>query len=206
MRAKSPKLMKRIKAYIEQYALENGGNTPTNRDIGAALDISHVSVSRYLRAMNDLGMLEYNKGKISTELIEKIEVPDSLSESYADSIPAGPADDLTDLVDEYVAIPSAFKKGMRGKFFLLTISGNSMVDAGIENGDMVIVHRQETARVNDIVAALIDGHSSTLKRYLRDEKGPYLWAENESWDKEKRFYGRDFSVQGKAIKVVKDVN
>ena len=205
MRSKSKEKMEQIKAYVESYAMSNGGKTPTNREIAPAVGLTHSCISRYLRAMDELGMIRYRKGKLSTDLIDKIETPDELSESYSDALPAGPGDDLTDTVDEIVHIPSVFKNGIRGKCFLITISGNSMVDAGIDNGDMVIVHKQNTAREGDIVAALIEGHMSSLKRFCVDENGPYLWAENESWDDEERFYGRDFAVQGVAIKVVKDL-
>ena len=80
-----------------------------------------------------------------------------------------------------------------------------MVDANIENGNIVIVRGELEARPGDIVVALVNGSSSTLKRYLKDGEGAYLWAENKSWPNEKRFYGRDFTIQGVAIKVVKDI-
>jgi repressor LexA len=80
-----------------------------------------------------------------------------------------------------------------------------MVSAGIDSGDMVIIREQADAREGDIVASLINHNSSTLKRLCRDEQGLYLWAENDSWDDKSRFYGREFEVQGVAVKVVKDI-
>ena len=79
------------------------------------------------------------------------------------------------------------------------------VSAGIDSGDMVIIREQADAREGDIVASLINHNSSTLKRLCRDEQGLYLWAENDSWDDKSRFYGREFEVQGVAVKVVKDI-
>ena len=79
-----------------------------------------------------------------------------------------------------------------------------MIDAGIEDGDLVIIKNQNTATVGDIVAVLID-NKSTLKKIYKDSDGLYLWAENESWSDDERFYGREFSVQGVAIKVVKSL-
>ena len=98
-----------------------------------------------------------------------------------------------------------FVGNQKGRFYILRVSGESMTDAGIEDGNLVIVREGIEASPGDIVAALVSGSSSTLKRYLRDEKGAYLWAENESWDDKKRFYGRNFRVQGIAVKVIKDV-
>ena len=80
-----------------------------------------------------------------------------------------------------------------------------MIDAGIDSGDIVIIKEQITAREGDIIAALVNHNSSSLKRLKTDEIGPYLWAENKSWSDEERFYKRNFEVQGVAIKVVKDV-
>ena len=80
-----------------------------------------------------------------------------------------------------------------------------MISAGIDSGDLVIIRKQVDARPGDIVAALLNHNSSTLKRLCEDEDGKYLWAENNTWDDQKRFYGRNFEIQGVAVKVVKDI-
>ena len=59
--------------------------------------------------------------------------------------------------------------------------------------------------MDDIVVAYIRGSGSTLKRYCRDDDGPFLWAENNSWNADDRVFGREFDVQGVAIKVLKDI-
>ena len=64
---------------------------------------------------------------------------------------------------------------------------------------------QETADTGDVVAAYIRGSGSTLKRYCLDDDGPFLWAENRKWKKEDRMFGREFDIQGVAIKVLKDL-
>ena len=66
MRSIDRGLMEKIKAYAEEYALSNGGATPSTRDIGAAFNISHVSAYRYLRSMDELGMISYEHGEILT--------------------------------------------------------------------------------------------------------------------------------------------
>lgn len=137
-------------------------------------------------------------------MTEKIDAP-PLEPRYSDRTPAGTAEDLTDNVEEFVHIPTSFKGGRSGSFFIITITGDSMVDAGIDPGDMVIVHRQQDVSVGDIAVALVDDHATTIKRVRRDDDGLYLWAENESWSDEARFFGRIFSVRGVAVKVVKDL-
>ncbi len=205
MRSRDRSLMGRIKQYAEEYALENGGTTPSTREIGDRFGINRVKAYRYLKSMDELGLIRYSDGQIHTDRIDKIEPMKDLSPSFLGAIPAGAPDEIEEMVEEYVSIPSVFVGSQKGRFFILRVSGVSMVDAGIDSGDIVIVREGTEARRGDIVAALVNGTGSTLKRYLCDEDGAYLWAENESWDDEKRFYGRDFSIQGVALKVVKDV-
>lgn len=205
MRSRNRRLMEKIKTYAEQYAMENAGSTPSTREIGDEFSIGRVNAYRYLKAMDELGIISYQDGRIRTERIDKIAPITDMSPSYINSIPAGTPDEIEAQVEEYVSIPSVFVGNQRGRFYILRVTGESMVDAGIGNGDLVIIREELEASPGDIVAALVGGSSSTLKRYLKDEKGAYLWAENESWTDEKRFYGRDFMVQGVAVKVVKDV-
>ncbi len=206
MRYKDSSLMERIKEYAETYAMENRGATPTNNEIGEALSITRVRAYRYLKAMDELGMIRYIDGRIHTERIDKIAPITDLSPSYLDAIPAGTPDEIEAQVDEYVSIPSVFVDNQQGPFFILKVSGESMVDAGIDSGDIVIIRKGVDARPGEIVAALIHGSSSTLKRIKQDDQGhPYLWAENESWSDERRNFGRDFTVQGVAVKIIKDI-
>ena len=205
MRSRDRSLMGRIKQYAEEYALENGGITPSTREIGERFGINRVKAYRYLKSMDELGLIRYSDGNIHTVRIDKIEPMKELSPSFLGAIPAGAPDEIEEMVEEYVSIPSVFVGSQKGRFFILRVSGESMLDAGIDSGDIVIVREGAEARRGDIVASLVNGTGSTLKRYLYDEDGAYLWAENESWDDEKRFYGRDFSIQGVAVKVIKDV-
>ena len=205
MRSKDAGLMERIKNYAEEYAMQHNGATPSSRDIAAALGITHVRSYRYLVAMDEIGMIRYENGVIHTDRIDKIESATSLSPAFADAIPAGTPDEVEGRVDEYVSIPSIFTDGRSGNYYILKVTGDSMVSAGIDSGDLVIIRAGWEAHPGDIVAALVDRKSSTLKRYLVDDEGPYLWAENESWDNEERFYGRNPGIQGVAVKVVKDI-
>jgi repressor LexA len=197
--------MEKIKAYVERYAMENGGATPTNAEIGDEFAIGRVNAYRYLKAMDELGMLRYRDGRIHTERIDKIAPIGDMSPSYIDSIPAGTPDEIEAHVSEYVSIPEVFVENQKGPFYILKVSGDSMVDAGIDSGDLVIVRKTPEARAGEIVVALTRGSGNTLKRVKEDGDGLYLWAENESWSDEKRFFGRDFTVQGVAVKMVKNV-
>ena len=206
MRHKDRGLMDGIKTYVEEYALENKGRTPTIREIGGHFDISHVSALRYLRSMDELGMIRYEDGEIHTDFIDKLGDFAAFAGTIDASVAAGPADMTDDAhIEEYVPLPAAFVRGQRGKFYILTVNGISMVDAGVDDDDMVIFRETHEAEPGDIVVAFIEGQGNTLKRYLVDDEGPYLWAENEKWSDKKRFFGRRFSIVGVAFKVIKEI-
>ena len=206
MRSKDRNLMNRIKSYIDDYVLEHYGKTPTMREIGAEFSISHVSAYRYLVAMDELGMVEYKDGEIHTEIMDKIDTDYLLIGAIDASVPAGTPDMVDDTyVEEYFPLPSSLLRGMKGKFYSMPVRGESMISAGIDDGDIVIFKEAQQPTVGDIVVAFIDGEGNTLKRYCTDKKGSYLWAENESWSDKKRMFGRKFTVRGIAVKVMKDL-
>ena len=90
-----------------------------------------------------------------------------------------------------------------GKFFALHASGRSMIGAGIEDGDLVIVHRQETAEPGQIVVALV-GNEVTLKRFYPEPEGGLVCLHPEN-KRMKDIVVKDCRIQGIAIKVLKDL-
>lgn len=206
MRSKNQDLMRKIKAYVEEYAMQHNGNAPSTTMIGDKFHMTRVSGYRYLKAMDELGMIIYRDGKVRTDKLDKINMrTGDLSENYIEGITAGTPVEIEGMVDEYFSMPPLFVDGQRGHFFTLIVKGDSMIDAGIDDGDIVICRKSEEANVDDIVVAYIRGSGSTLKRYCRDDDGPFLWAENNSWNADDRVFGREFDVQGVAIKVLKDI-
>ena len=198
-------LMERIKRYAEEYALANQGSTPSMAEIGMEFGISRSGAFGYLKAMDKMGMIRYEDGVIHTDVTDRMYVPDQLCKGYVEGITAGAPNEVEGYVDSYFSIPPMFVDGRKGCFFTLKVTGNSMIDAGIDSGDIVICRESEEANVDDIVVAYIRGAGSTLKRFCRDDDGPFLWAENSSWSIDDRMFGREFDVQGVAIKVIKDI-
>ncbi|MBR1382414.1 MAG: hypothetical protein IJ555_15370 [Ruminococcus sp.] len=206
MRHKDKNLMLKILDFVNQYALENMGKAPSTREIGDSFGMSNVTAFRYLKEMSELEMLKYENGEIHTDMIDKFNTDMNIVGSLSASVPAGSPDMVDDVyVDEYFPLPSAFLHGLTGKFYMMPVSGQSMVDAGVDDGDYVIFREDNSPHLNDIVVAYIPGEGNTLKRYRKDKKGAYLWAENESWYEEDRMFGRQFEIRGVAIKVMKDL-
>ena len=206
MSYENPKRMEQIRKFVEDYAMTHNGDLPTVREIGEAVAIDKSAVSRYMNRMNELGMIRYDRGLKGIMRKQEIKASSRVLDLLG-SIPCGTPEEREALVEDSIAVPDYMLKGYKGDFFVLRATGDSMVDAGIAEGDLVVIHQQEEARDGDLVAALVDGCESTLKRYRIDPKGrPYLWAENNNWDEEKRVIRfESLKIQGIAITAVKDL-
>lgn len=199
MRSKSVERMKEIQQYAEQFCIANL-RTPSTGEIAQALGISKATVHNYLKAMDERGMLSYRGGELRTPVTNQVKV-DQVGIPVAGTIPCGTPEEEIENIEEYISLPRALVGD--GEFFILRASGDSMVDAGIDSGDLVVVRKQVDASSGQIVAALVDG-GSTLKRLRYDDQTEKyeLCAENR-----KRNYpnieGYDMSIQGVAIYVMK---
>jgi len=203
MRSKSKELMLKIRDFTEQFTLEYS-RTPSTAEIGEALGISKTTAFNYLKEMHQQGMVTYEDGVLHTRVTEKLNNL-TVNIPLAGVIPCGPPEEQIENTDEYITLPRSLLG--EGEFFILRASGDSMVDAGIDSGDLVIVRKQIEANPGDIVAAIINGES-TLKRLDIDRTyGTYkLLPEN----RQKNYLpieveGTEGGVQGVAVKVLKDL-
>lgn len=207
MQHKKDSLKRQIKEYCEQYFLKTSGRSPSTRQIADEIGIHFSTVARYLIAMDEEGMIRLDNGIIRTDVTDKMDTLIS-GISVSGAVPCGEAEDEVEEITDYVALPSMFLDGGEGDdYFILTTHGPSMLDAGIEPGDYVILRRETSAHNGDIVAALIHGRDSTLKRYCEVDGEVFLWAENGEWSIERRYipFSIDDSIQGVAVSVVKKI-
>lgn len=198
MRSKSTELMLQIKSYIENY-FERYAATPTVREIAKSMRIATSSAYRYLVAMSERDMIAYENGIISTPKIEMMS-PEVNPAAIVGSIPCGTPDEREALVEEY--LPLSVSVFGNGSFYVLRASGDSMIDAGIDDGDLIVIKEQSTANIGDIVVALTDEDKNTLKRlrYDSEEQSYYLHPENKELED---IYVDDLRVQGVATHVIK---
>ena len=198
MRSKSLELMLRIKDYIERY-YERYSSTPTVREISASMKIAASSAHRYLVAMADKDMVSYENGVLSTPRIEMLS-PEVRHAAIVGSIPCGTPEEREAQIEEYLPLSvSVFGKG---DFYALRASGDSMIEAQIDDGDLVIIREQQTANIGDIVVALTDEDKNTLKRLRYDEERQSYYLHPENKDMED-IYVSDLRVQGVATHVIK---
>jgi len=201
MRSKSKDLMLKIRDYAEHFTLEHS-RTPSTAEIGEGLGISKATAFNYLKEMHQLGMVTYEGGVLRTRVTDKMNNL-TVNIPIAGVIPCGPPEEQIENTDEYITLPRALLG--EGDFFILRASGDSMEDAGIDSGDLVIVRKQQCADPGDIVAALVDG-GSTLKRLEQDKtSGEYLLMPQNRKKKYPPVIGRDGSIQGVAVKVLKNL-
>ena len=200
MRSKSPELMGAIKEFVNKYYREHH-TVPSTQTIGAAVGVTRNTVYRYLVEMNERGMLQYDKAIKSTEQMTKCKTG-YFSAPVVGSIRCGDPESEEALVEEYVSLPeSIFGKG---QFYLLRAKGDSMIDVGIEEGDLIVIQIQHEADEGDIVVALDPDGQNTLKHYGGFDGEFYLLE----YMNEKRYPGkvehvRSFVVQGVARHVIK---
>ena len=201
MRSKSKELMLKIRDFAEQFTLEYS-RTPSTTEIGEALGISRVTAFNYLKEMHQLGIVTYEDGVLQTRVTDKMK-SQTVNVPILGVIPCGPPEEQIENTEEYITLPKSLLG--HGDFFILRASGDSMVDAGIDSGDLVIVRKQLEANPGDIVAALVEG-GSTLKRLKYDQAAKkYLLLPENASKNYAPIEGKDGSIQGVAIKVLKDL-
>lgn len=202
MRSKSPELMKEICTYVSDY-YRTWRSSPSVNDIAKAVGIAKTTAYRYLVDMNDRGMISYDGHTIETPQIDKC-VSGYFSAPIVGSIHCGDPETEEEHVEEYVSLPESIFGS--GEFYILRASGDSMVDAGIEDKDLVVIRKQETAAVGDIVVALDEDSQNTLKTFDGiDEKSgcAILRYENQRKYPNKEIRVRELVVQGVAKHVIK---
>ena len=150
-------------------------------------------------AMNAQGMLKYESGSVMSPIIQKVQT-ELVSMPIVGSIPCGSPSEEEENIEEYVSLPRAIF--VKGDLYILRAAGDSMVDAGIYDGSLVVVRKQQEAKYGDIVVALCE-HENTLKRLIYDAvtDRPVLDPENAE-RKYPDIVPGNFIIQGVAIYVM----
>ncbi|MGN0515304.1 MAG: transcriptional repressor LexA [Lachnospiraceae bacterium] len=172
-----------ILEYIKQQILTKG-YPPAVRDICEAVHLkSTSSVHSHLETLEKNGYIRRDPSK--PRAIEIIDDNFNLTRREMVNIPvvgrvaAGNPILAVENITDYFPIPSEYLPNE--DTFMLTVSGDSMINMGIYDGDMIIVKRQSTANNNDVVVALVDD-SATVKRYFKENGHFRLQPENDFMD------------------------
>ena len=196
MRQKNPKYMKEIEAFVDDFYSKHH-KTPSCREIAENTTLQRSAVQKYLTAMNDQGMIKYDGRTIRTRRMQSY-APDTTSVGVIGTIACGPLSMEEEAVEQYVDLPTSLFGS--GDFFILHASGDSMTGAGIDNGDLVLIRKQEEAQNGDIVVAFVEGEGNTLKRYRMYGHTVFLHPENPKY---RDIPLTECKIQGIAINVIK---
>lgn len=163
------------------------GYPPSVREIGEAVGLSSPStVHSHLSALVDGGYLRRDPSK--PRAIEVLETPDQpeLRRAPVRDVPlvgriaAGSPILAEEDIEEIFPLPTEIVGN--DPVFMLKVRGDSMIGAGIFDGDLVVIRRQPEAREGELVAALIDGEEATVKRLHREPGRVVLIAENPAYE------------------------
>lgn len=201
MRSKNENTLKAILEYINEWYYTNN-DYPTLDQIAIGVNTSKATAYRYIEELIERGEIEKNSrfGNLVTKNIAKnLQQTDRIP--IVGEIACGSPILAEENIEAYVTFSRELLGG--GKFFILRAKGDSMINAGINDGDLVIVRQQETADEGQIVVALINDEA-TLKRYFRDKRRRKirLHPENDEMDD---MYFSSVSIQGVAVKILKDL-
>jgi repressor LexA len=196
-----------LKSYVDQH-----GYPPTVREIGEAVGLASPStVHAHLANLERAGLLKRDPtkpraleltGRRRAEPVE--EEPPSRGLPVLGQVAAGGPLLAEQNVEGYISVPEPLSKG--GEEFLLRVKGDSMIEAGILDGDYVVVRRQQDARNGDIVVALAGDDESTeeatVKRFFRETDRVRLQPENAALEP---IYTRHVTILGKVIGVFRSL-
>ena len=201
MQHKKTEIIETLEEYINDYKDSTGGSTPTVREIAADVGLAYSTVSRYLTFMKEQGIVEYAGRRNIVTKQSKHDADGFCRVPILGAVSCGLPKYAEENIEEYVKLPVSMFG--RGDFFILRAKGDSMINAGIEDGNLVVVRKTNTANYNQIVVALIDEDEATLKRFRPDGEVVRLHAENPNYDD---IIVDNCVIQGIAVKVLKDLN
>jgi repressor LexA len=195
--------------FIKRYAAEHG-YPPTVRDIGKAVGLASSStVHAHLANLERLGLLRRDPSKPrALELLDRAvgTVADGVRSALGGGglplvgqVAAGQPILAEENIEEYIPVPD-LAGGSDGEY-ILRVRGDSMVDAGMLEGDFVVVRPQETATDGDIVVALV-GEEATVKRFFHESDHVRLQPENPSMEP---IRSKDVKVLGRVVGLFRSV-
>ena len=163
--------------------LANKGYPPTVREICKALDLSSpATVHAHLNTLESKGYIR--KGGSKNRAIELLvkneyEVEDVVDVPLLGKVTAGNPIEAIEMPDEYFTLPT-YLIPTHKEVFTLRVWGESMINAGIHDGDIVIVQKQQTANNGDIVVAMTEENEVTLKTFYKEDGYFRLQPENDT--------------------------
>ena len=185
------KILEYIKSEVQRR-----GFPPSVREICDAMGIKSTStVHGHLRRLENRGLLIRDPTK--PRALEVVGMVHNTAQSpLVGKATAGLPITAIENIEEYLSFTPGFFCSDEEDCFALHVTGDSMINAGIYDGDVVIVHQQQTAENGDIIVALINDEDTTIKRFYKEECRVRLQPENDQYSP---MYFNNVSILGKVI-------
>ena len=197
MRSKDKGLLAEIEKYVCNFT-DSNGISPTMQEIADAVGVSKATVHRYITQLCEDGVIDYSGVRSITSTKAKVQV---VRVPVLGRIACGIPKFAEENIEEYVKLPVALFGN--GDFFLLRAYGDSMVEVGIEDGDLVLIRQQNYADRGQIIVALVED-DATLKRYNQEPENNRVRLHPEN-SRMEDIYVDSCQIQGVAVKVLKDL-
>lgn len=198
----------RVLDYIRTFTRQHG-YPPAVRDICQGLDLKSTSTAHgYLERLEKQGYIRRDPSKTrAIELMDDHDAPQQSSvDAHAVNVPllgqvaAGQPILAEENFEEYLPMPKMVASYDAKEMFALEIKGESMIKAGILNGDKIIVRQTQAAENGDIIVAMIDDEA-TCKRFFKEKDRVRLQPENDMMEP---MYFEDVQILGKVIGLIRN--
>ena len=192
---------KRVFDYLKEQIREKG-YPPSIREICAALTFkSTSSVHQYIARLAEKGYID--KGDLKTRAIKIVGDEPTISIPIVGKVAAGEPILAQENIEDYFSIGESFfsQSDLKNETFVLKVQGESMINAGINNGDYIIVSKENTARNGQIVVAMIDGNA-TVKTFYKEKDHVRLQPENDTMEP---IIVKDVQIVGKVVGLVRNI-
>ena len=197
MRSKDKTLMAAIEKFVCDFT-DKTGISPTMQEVADGVGSSKATVQRYIAQLCEDGVLDYSGYRTMTSTKTKMQ---AVRVPVLGTIACGIPKYAEENIEEYVRLPVALFG--QGNFFILRAYGDSMVEAGIDDGDLVLIRQQNYADEGQIVVALIED-DATLKRFYPEPENGIIRLHPENHTMEDIIV-ETCIIQGVAVKVLKDL-
>ncbi|GGF10345.1 LexA repressor [Halobacillus andaensis] len=206
--SKLSKRQQEILDYIKEQVLLKG-YPPSVREIGQSVGLASSStVHGHLSRLEKKGFIRRDPTKPRAIEVIELEEDSSIPRTEAAYAPvigkvtAGSPITAIENIEEYVPLPDSLAGGDDNTFVLI-VQGESMIEAGILDGDMVIVRQQTTANNGDIVVAMTEDEEATVKRFFKESNHIRLQPENATMEP---IILNDVSILGRVVGLYRTVH
>ncbi|GAB1612530.1 MULTISPECIES: transcriptional repressor LexA [Mammaliicoccus] len=191
-----------------KHIVQTKGYPPSVREIGLAVGLASSStVHGHLSRLEEKGYIKRDPTKpraieITETVGENINQENTIHVPVIGKVTAGIPITAVENVEEYFPLPAHFTSTHNSNIFILDVIGDSMIEAGILDGDKVIVRSQTIAENGDIIVAMTEDDEATVKRFYKEESRYRLQPENSTMEP---IYLDNVSVLGKVVGLFREM-